>query len=89
MTMEEIAAGFYGTIMGLWAAWTSGRTDRARKRRLRKMLSGKWRWRSLRWLSASIAADEETTKRLLIELDARPQVGNSKYWGLEARTGEP
>jgi len=86
--MEEVAAAVYAFIMGLWAIWQGGNLERSQRRRLIKMLNNpKWKWRSLSWLSASIAADREATKRLLVQLKAKPRPKNAKYWGLESRVG--
>ena len=88
MGFEEIAGAVYGSIMAVWAIFQGESLERKRKRRLQRMLTDpKWDWRSLTWLSASIGADHETTKRLLIKIGARPRPTNSQYWGLETRVG--
>lgn len=88
MGFEEIAGVVYGSIMAVWAIFQGESLERKRKCRLQRMLSDpKWDWRSLTWLSASIGADQETTKRLLMKMGARPRPTNSQYWGLESRVG--
>lgn len=59
--------------------------DSQRKKLLRRMLSDqrfKERWRSLTTLSRVIGADELTTTRLLIEIDARGSEKDDGLWGL-------
>jgi len=61
-----------------------------RRARLRGMLNGKrYVWRSLDALAASIGADHETTKELLIEIDARASFSNGKSWALVSRAPWP
>lgn len=61
------------------------RLDNARKKLLEKMLDDNRfpnRWRKLSTLSRVIGADEETTKRLLINVDARGSEKDDGLWGL-------
>ncbi|MBL8494557.1 MAG: hypothetical protein JNM37_09875 [Rhodocyclaceae bacterium] len=60
-------------------------SDKQRKRLLKKMLSDRRfedRWRNLTTLSRVIGADDFTTKRLLIEVDARGSEIDNCLWGL-------
>ena len=57
----------------VWDRWTGGSVDRQRKARLKEMLSDeRFEFRKLSTLMEAVAADEATTKRLLIEIGARP-----------------
>jgi hypothetical protein len=49
------------------------------------MLSIDDRWRSIELLSAAIGAEEDRTKRLLLEIGARKSIGKKDTWGLVAR----
>ena len=64
----------------------SNKLDQIRKDRLRRILSDeKRKWHSLEKLSAAIGADGETTAGLLLEIDARRNVGPKEVWGLISR----
>ena len=59
--------------------------DKLRKELLVKMLDSDRfpnKWRKLETLSRVIGADDETTKRLLIEIGARGSESESNSWGL-------
>ena len=59
--------------------------DKKRKKLLIKMLDSERfpnKWRKLKTLSRVIGTDEETTKRLLIEIGARGSETESDSWGL-------
>jgi len=59
--------------------------DDLRKGLLLKMLESDRspnKWRKLETLSRVIGADDETTKRLLIEIEARGSESESNSWGL-------
>lgn len=59
--------------------------DEERKKLLEKMLRDprfKERWRKITTLSRVVGADEETTKRLLIEIEARGSEKDDGLWGL-------
>ena len=57
--------------------------DEKRKELLREMLSDtRFQWRKSATLSRVIGADEETTKRLLIEIGARGSEREDGMWGL-------
>lgn len=63
----------------------SSKLDEKRKELLKRMLSGERNWRKLTTLSHVIGADEDTTKRLLLEIDARASEGGENIWGLISR----
>lgn len=57
---------------------------------LKKMLSDqRFDWRNLGTLSHIIGADEETTKRLLIEVGARASEDGQPLWALVSRQPFP
>jgi hypothetical protein len=59
--------------------------DEGRKKLLKQMLQDsrfKEHWRKITTLSRVVGADEETTKRLLIELGARGSEKDDGLWGL-------
>lgn len=64
--------------------------DKPRKDLLLKMLkSSKFRWRNFETLMHVIGADEETTKRLLLEVGARASEDGKPLWGLIERNPLP
>jgi hypothetical protein len=102
MGLDAGWAGVIGATIGASAAlggipltdWVQNKraTSLADKRRarLRGMLSGnKFTWRTLEALSSSIGADEDTTKELLIEIDARASFSNPRSWALVSRAPWP
>ena len=67
--------------------WSFSRKDKSRKELLRKMLEAENpaypnRWRKLSTLMHVIGANEETTKRLLLEIGARASEDGQDLWGL-------
>ena len=59
------------------------RLDAARKKLLRQMLEDKRHdWRKLTILARVIGADEDTTKRVLLEIDARGSEAGDDVWAL-------
>ena len=65
---------------------TKDRTDERRKQLLMTMLeSERFKWRNLETLMHVIGADEETTKRLLLEIGARGSEDKQELWGLIKR----
>lgn len=89
--------GFAGVIVGAFITvvgnlllhWFQDRPrrelDKARKKHLEQMLRDtrfKEHWRKIATLSRVVGADEETTKRLLIELGARSSEKVDGLWGL-------
>lgn len=92
--------GFVGAVIGavltlvgnLLLHWFKDRPrqilDNGRKNLLKTMLDDSRfpnRWRRLSTLSRVIGADEETTKRLLIEVGARGSEKDDGFWGLITR----
>jgi hypothetical protein len=64
--------------------------DEKRKELLTKMLSNPAHpWRKLTTMANAIGANEEETKRLLLEIDARGSTTGNGNWGLIARVGLP
>jgi hypothetical protein len=62
------------------------RVDRKRKEILRSMLNHPdYKWRSLDQCKKVIGADDATTQRLLIEINARASETNANSWGLMSR----
>ncbi|MFN0192236.1 MAG: hypothetical protein ACKVP5_09710 [Aestuariivirga sp.] len=95
---DVVAAAFIGAAAGTVGVWlnhwlTNRRTDKldsARKELLKKMLANDdWKWRTVSTLSHVIGADEETTKRLLLEIGARASEDGQPKWGLISRVGLP
>ena len=89
--------GFLGVLAGAlitassnfviewWKNRPQKKLDAKRKTLLKQMLeSQKWpeKWRYLNTLSAVIGADEEETKRLLIEIEAKNNKKKDGRWGL-------
>lgn len=85
----------FGTLGGTWLNnhLNNSRDDRlddARKKLLRRMLEDeRFRWRNLSTLQHVIGADEDTTKRLLLEIEARASEDGSDVWGLISRNPFP
>lgn len=75
-----------GNVLLHWLKNRSQRKlDEKRKNLLRKMLDDERfpdKWRNLSTLSAVVGANEEETKRLLIEVKARGSEKNDGKWGL-------
>jgi hypothetical protein len=75
-----------GNLLLHWLQDRPRRTlDEGRKKLLEIMLNDSRfpkRWRQLSTLSRVIGADEETTKRLLIEVGARGSEKDDGFWGL-------
>jgi hypothetical protein len=77
-----------GAVLGLIAGLRDSYSRFWLKRRLRKMLKfPKFKWRSMKELSAAVGQNDTETKKLLVEINARPQAGNPDMWGLESRIG--
>lgn len=85
-----VVAGALITVAGSFALhWIQDlplrRLDLGRKNLLEKMLRDprfKDKWRKIETLSRVIGTDEETTKRLLIEVGARGSEKDDGFWGL-------
>ena len=68
----------------------AARRDQPRKDLLLGMLRApKYKWRKLETLMHVIGADEETTKRLLLEVGARASEDGQPSWGLLERNPLP
>jgi predicted acylesterase/phospholipase RssA len=66
------------------------RLDAARQDLLTRMLQDKrFSWRKLETLAHVIGADENTAKRLLLEVGARASEDGSETWGLISRNPLP
>ena len=64
--------------------------DKPRKDLLLKMLrSPRYTWRKLETLMHVVGADEEITKRLLLEVGARASEDGKRQWGLIERNPLP
>lgn len=83
-----VLAGAAISIVGsLLLHWLQDRPrkllDEGRKKLLLQMLRDtRFQWRKMATLSRVIGADEETTKRLLIEVGARGSEKDDGLWGL-------
>ena len=72
-----------GQILKHWLEEQSkARADRPRKALLLQMLQAGYEWRNLSTLMHVIGADEETTKRLLLEIGARASETGEPLWAL-------
>nr|WP_321509304.1 hypothetical protein [uncultured Celeribacter sp.] len=91
------AIGILGTLGSTWLAHhlhgqKQSRIDKARKDLLKKTLAGAGKngWMSVETLAHVIGADLDTTRALLIEIDARGSLGTSKeMWSLISRNPLP
>ena len=84
---EGLGQGFATIVVAGWRDWFAGKPDRNRRRQLRKMLLDR-RFsclRSLDQLSERVALDRDATRKLLIEIDARPDERNPEMWGFDWR----
>jgi len=62
------------------------KADEERKKLLKRMLEHpRFSWRNLERLKHVIGADDETTKRLLLEIGARASEDGQPLWGLIER----
>lgn len=86
-----VTGAVIGSVATIAAQWLSHRLqegtaekrDKPRKRLLLKMLeTPKYPWRKFETLMHVIGADEETTKRILLEIDARASEDGQPLWGL-------
>lgn len=93
-----VAGAVIGSIATLAAQWLShclqqcaaAKRDKPRKELLLKMLqTPKYQWRKFETLMHVIGADEETTKRLLLEVGARASEDGQQLWGLITRNPLP
>ena len=85
-----VFAGSILTICGnLFLHWLQKRPQKKLEAKQRKMLIKMLederfpeQWRKLSTLSSVIGSNNETTKRLLIEVEARGSESNNELWGL-------
>ena len=85
---DPISSAVSGAVKGFVTAVASifkdNRHDDKRMQRLKAMLSNpRYEFRTLPQLSASIGADDPTTKRLLLEIGARPSETDADLWTLK------
>lgn len=95
--MSEGFWGFLGVIIGVAATsaarvvewwFKDGRAERKRKAALREMLNTNFNdgWRKIETLSRVIGANIETTRNLLLEIDARAsEKEGQEKWALIAK----
>lgn len=89
------AIGAIATVMGIPIThWLQNKRELSlaakRRERLRGMLSGnKLKWRSIDALASSIGANEDETKKLLIEIEARAAFTDARKWALVSRAPWP
>lgn len=94
--------GFLGVLVGSFASiasniaseWYRRRAEERREQPMKRLLlqmlsSEKFSWRELDTLMHVIGADEATTKRLLLELNARGSEDGERVWGLISRNPLP
>jgi hypothetical protein len=93
-----VAGAAIGSVATIAVQWLShflqeraaAKKDKPRKDLLLKMLrSPKNHWRKLETLTHVIGTDEETTKRLLLEVGARASEDGQALWGLIERNPLP
>jgi hypothetical protein len=81
-----VAATSAAQVVGWW--FKNGRAERKRKAALRKMLNTDFNggWRKIETLSRVIGADIETTRNLLLQIDARAsEKEGQEKWALIAK----
>jgi hypothetical protein len=84
------AVGVLGTLGTTWlnhhyAQTKKNHAEEAAKNLLRALLNGKWNWRSMRVMANVVGTDEETVRRLLLEIGARGSMRDPVLWGLVSR----
>ncbi len=93
-----VTGAVIGSIATVAVQWLShhlqenaaAKRDKPRKDLLLEMLKApKYKWRELETLMHVIGADEETTKRLLLEVGARASEDGQPLWGLVERNPLP
>lgn len=83
--------GSLSTMAGHWILHylrekSEAKKDEPRRKLLQTMLKNEqWSWRKLETLRHVIGADEETARRLLLEIDARGSEDGQDLWGLIER----
>jgi hypothetical protein len=69
-----------------WRDWFAGKPDRTRRRQLRSMLlDRRFSLRSLDQLSERVGLDKDATRKLLVDIDARPDERNPEMSGFDYR----
>lgn len=93
-----VSGAVIGSVATVAVQWLSfflqekktAKLDKPRKDLLLTMLSAQqYQWRRLDTLSHVIGSDEETTKRLLLEIGARASEDGQHLWGLVERNPLP
>jgi hypothetical protein len=93
-----VSGAVIGSVATVVAQWLShhlegkaaAKREKPRKHLLLEMLRApRHQWRKLETLSHVIGADEETTKRLLLEVGARASEDGRSLWGLIERNPLP
>lgn len=93
-----IGGAIVGSVATVSVAWlrhylqaeSEAKRDQPRKDLLLEMLQHQAHtWRSLDTLMHVVGSDEETTKRLLLELGARASEDGQNLWGLTTRNPLP
>jgi hypothetical protein len=90
IALVSVVVGGLLTILGgilnhCLKQWTLAKKDKPRKKLLLEMLEDNRfadHWRKLDTLMHVIGANEETTKRLLLEIGARGSEDKQELWGL-------
>ena len=96
--IAAILGALIGAISSPLVAWASEhfkhpvtrKSDKLPKTTGEDSLIGDKKWRPIEYLSAAVGADEERTKRLLLEIDARQSLSKGRdNWALVARAPFP
>ena len=98
IALIRVSGAVIGSIATVAVQWlshclqekTASNRDKPRKNLLLEMLRvPQHKWRKLETLMHVIGADEETTKRLLLEVGARASEDGQPLWGLIERNPIP
>ena len=80
--------GSVSTLVGQWLLYNLKRRsewqqDEPRRKLLKQMMENdRFEWRNLSTLMHVVGADEKTTQRLLLEIDARASEDGQDLWAL-------
>jgi hypothetical protein len=86
----SVATVATSVVTQCWQEHLASKRDKPRKDLLVNMLKNQqYKWRHLDMLMHVIGADEETTKRLLLEVGARASEDGKPLWGLVSRNPLP
>jgi hypothetical protein len=82
--------GVFGTWGTTWlnhyfAQSKKNKSEESAKKLLLSLLNGKWRWRNIQVMANVVGTDEETVRRLLLEIGARGSMREPRLWGLVSR----